>query len=80
MALISDLKNATDVQFGSAVKLAEIAQELNALRIDLESKGCIDDARLLKGVIQDLLNEGESLTQNARRVGRGVVDAMRLTW
>jgi molecular chaperone GrpE (heat shock protein) len=80
MALISELKTATDSQFGAALKLTEVARDLNGIRRELEERGDDLHAERLLNAIRRLLNESDELTRSARQSGKGVVDALKSNW
>jgi molecular chaperone GrpE (heat shock protein) len=80
MALISDLKEASDGQLQAAQRLVMVARELNAIRRRLEEESQTADAQALANAIQRLTDEIEFLTASARRSGRGLVDAIRSSW
>ena len=69
MALISDLKEAADGQFGAALRLIAIAKDLNGVRRRLEQEGRPNDAEAVGSAIG-----------RARRSGRGLVDAIKSSW
>ena len=80
MALISDLKEAADGQFGAALRLIAIAKDLNGVRRRLEQEGRPNDAEAVGSAIERLLAESDLLTTSARRSGRGLVDAIKSSW
>lgn len=80
MALISDLKAATDAQFTAAMRLMDVAQDLLTVQRDLEHRGETDAARKVQAAIERLASEGENLITNARSSGRSAVNAIKSAW
>jgi molecular chaperone GrpE (heat shock protein) len=80
MGHVSELRANVHKQFQTTQDILDIAKDLNAIRLRLESEGRTADADATKQSITRLLDHTDKLAGYARSNGQFVVDALRDAW